>query len=99
MNKITLIAASALIAVCGTSFAQDTLPDPGGDAARQERMNAAYRERFDFPFVICARLNNVESIVAAMEERLQHDDATELSTALAEIYKIAQLRLDDLVAS
>ncbi len=70
-----------------------------GMVQRIQTLNAAYRERFDFPFVICARLNNVESIVAAMEERLQHDDATELSTALAEIYKIAQLRLDDLVAS
>ena len=48
MNKIALIAASAaLVAVCGTSFAQDTLPDPGNDAARQERMNEAYREHRD----------------------------------------------------
>ena len=62
------------------------------------RTNAAYRERFGFPFVICAREHDRESILAAARQRLQHDAETELRTALAEIAKIARLRLEDLEA-
>ena len=47
MNKIAALVASSLIAVGGAAFAQDNLPDPGHDAARQERMNDAYREHRD----------------------------------------------------
>jgi hypothetical protein len=44
MNKITATLAIALVALSTATFAQDRLPDPGTDAARQERMNDAYRE-------------------------------------------------------
>jgi OHCU decarboxylase len=64
---------------------------------RINELNAAYRARFDFPFVICARLNNVSTIVEAMERRLGNDPATEQATALEEIGKIARFRLADLV--
>ncbi|HVJ45376.1 MAG TPA: 2-oxo-4-hydroxy-4-carboxy-5-ureidoimidazoline decarboxylase, partial [Luteolibacter sp.] len=65
--------------------------------ARIGELNAAYRKRFDFPFIICARLNNVNTIVDAMERRLGNDPATEQATALEEIGKIARLRLADIV--
>ena len=42
MNKIHAAFAVAIVALSTTTFAQDTLPDPGNDAARQERMNEAY---------------------------------------------------------
>src|ERR1700744_1687165 len=57
------------------------------------KQNAAYRERFGFPFVICARLNKKEAILAGFEQRLQHSRAKEIKTALEEIFKIADLRL------
>jgi 2-oxo-4-hydroxy-4-carboxy-5-ureidoimidazoline decarboxylase len=60
-------------------------------------VNAAYRERFGFPFVICARLNNAETIIDAMERRLNNSRDEEISTALIEISKIARLRLLDLL--
>jgi hypothetical protein len=44
MNKITALFGAALVALSASSFAQDNLPNPGTDASRQERMNAAYRE-------------------------------------------------------
>jgi 2-oxo-4-hydroxy-4-carboxy-5-ureidoimidazoline decarboxylase len=72
------------------------------DAATVERiqaLNTLYRARFDFPFIICARLHKVEAIIAAMERRLTNEPATEVKAALTEIYKIAQLRLNDIVAS
>jgi len=62
-----------------------------------ETYNAAYRKKFGFPFVICARLNRKEAILSAFPMRLANDQATETETALSEIYKIARLRLYDAV--
>ena len=63
-----------------------------------ERHNAAYREKFGFPFIICVRANRKQAIVAGFETRLHHTPAQERATALAEIEKIAAFRLVDLVA-
>jgi 2-oxo-4-hydroxy-4-carboxy-5-ureidoimidazoline decarboxylase len=62
-----------------------------------QRLNAAYRKRFDFPFVICARLNHRNSIRRALETRLRNSIAMERAAALSEIEKIAWLRLRDCV--
>jgi 2-oxo-4-hydroxy-4-carboxy-5-ureidoimidazoline decarboxylase len=59
--------------------------------------NAAYREKFGFPFIICARLNKKEAILEAFPRRLANDAATEASAALEEIHKIAALRLHDIL--
>ena len=59
--------------------------------------NRAYREKFGFPFIICARLNKKEAILAAFPRRLTQDRSTEITTALEEIAKIAKLRLEDAV--
>lgn len=59
--------------------------------------NRAYHERFGFPFVICARLNKKAAILRAFPERLQNSREKEIETALGEIYKIAELRLRDLI--
>lgn len=60
-----------------------------------ERLNQSYRNRFSFPFVICARENTKDSILAALEIRIRNDRETEIATALREIAKIARLRLRD----
>lgn len=65
------------------------------EAAEMARLNEAYSRKFGFPFVICARLNAKEAILAAMRLRLANSPEAELSTALAEIAKIARLRLDE----
>jgi 2-oxo-4-hydroxy-4-carboxy-5-ureidoimidazoline decarboxylase len=67
--------------------------------ARFEAANAAYRVRFGFPFVICAREHDQTSILAALERRAAGDRATEIATALGEIAKIARLRLEDAVTA
>lgn len=69
------------------------------EVALFDRYNREYKARFDFPFVICARLNKKEAILKAFPERLQNSPDAERETALAEIYKIASLRLTDLVNS
>jgi OHCU decarboxylase len=68
------------------------------ELAEFQRLNAAYLARFGFPFVICARLNAKDAIVAAMRSRLHHSAQVEHQTALAEIEKIARLRLDAVLA-
>ena len=60
------------------------------------RNNAAYKEKFGFPFVICARLNKKEAILNGFEIRLENSREDEVATALEEIFKIAELRLRDL---
>ena len=67
------------------------------EAARFKEYNAEYKARLGFPFVICARLNKKDAILAAFPQRLRHTPAQERATALEEIYKIARLRLDDLI--
>ena len=67
------------------------------EAEAFERNNAAYRERFGFPFVICARENRKDAILAAFPVRLANDRDAEVKTALAEVGKIARLRLADAV--
>lgn len=59
-------------------------------------LNAAYRERFDMPFIICVRLTDKAGILAAIESRLANDRATEVDAAIAEIGKIVRLRLEDM---
>jgi OHCU decarboxylase len=61
--------------------------------------NEAYKARFGFPFVICARENKKEAILAAFPARLANGRAEEQAVALAEIAKIALLRLQDAVAA
>lgn len=67
------------------------------EAARFTALNAAYRERFGFPFVICAREQSKESILTALEARLHGEREAEIQTAIVEIGKIARLRLMDAV--
>jgi 2-oxo-4-hydroxy-4-carboxy-5-ureidoimidazoline decarboxylase len=66
--------------------------------AELDRQNTAYREKFGFPFIICARLENVNTILAALANRLEHDRETEIVLALKEISKIVRLRLMDAIS-
>jgi 2-oxo-4-hydroxy-4-carboxy--5-ureidoimidazoline (OHCU) decarboxylase len=67
--------------------------------AQFDRYNREYKARFGFPFVICARLNKKDAILRAFPTRLRNSPELERETALAEIFKIAQLRLADLTTS
>jgi 2-oxo-4-hydroxy-4-carboxy-5-ureidoimidazoline decarboxylase len=62
-------------------------------------LNREYRDRFGFPFVICARENKKDSILAGFAARLHNTRSQEIETALAEVAKICLLRLHDLVCS
>ena len=58
------------------------------------RLNAAYREKFGFPFIICVRLTDKAGILAAMERRLANDRDTEIAAAIEQIGEIVRLRLE-----
>jgi OHCU decarboxylase len=61
------------------------------------RLNNAYREKFDFPLIVCVREHTKETILSNGEARLKNPPAQERATALVEVAKIANLRLQDLV--
>ena len=63
------------------------------------RLNAEYQNTFGFPFVICARENKRESILAGFAERLRNTREQEIAIALGEVAKICWLRLLDTVRS
>jgi 2-oxo-4-hydroxy-4-carboxy-5-ureidoimidazoline decarboxylase len=65
-----------------------------GEFDRFHALNAAYREKFGFPFIICVRLTDKAGILAAMERRLANDPDTEIAAALDEIGEIVRLRLE-----
>lgn len=68
-----------------------------GEIAEFQRYNRAYRLRFGFPFIICARRNDKATILAAFAERIFHTPEEEIAAALHEIYQIAAIRLWDLL--
>jgi 2-oxo-4-hydroxy-4-carboxy-5-ureidoimidazoline decarboxylase len=71
----------------------DRLTPP--EFARFHELNAAYRERFGFPFIICVRLTDKAGILAAMGHRLTNTREAEIATAIAQIGEIVRLRLED----
>ncbi len=60
-------------------------------------LNAAYRDKFGFPFIICVRLTDKAGILAAMARRLGNDRDTEITTAIEQIGEIVRLRLEDVL--
>jgi urate oxidase len=73
----------------------DRLTD--GERANFTRLNDAYQARFGFPFIIAVKGLTKAEILAAFERRLNNDREAELATALAQVERIALLRLKDLL--
>ena len=69
-----------------------------GEYLRFQDMNQAYHLKFGFPFVMAVRGSSRAEILAAFEKRLGNDRGVEFETALAEIHKIARLRLEAMEA-
>ena len=77
------------------SAALDALTD---DERRTfEQMNAAYVTKHGFPFIIAVRDHTKATILSAFQTRLAQDTATEFTTACAQVERIAQLRLKDML--
>lgn len=73
----------------------DKLTPPEMD--RFQKSNAAYTARFGFPFILAVKHWGKQHILAAFDHRLTNTRDQELRTALAEVDKIAFMRLIDAV--
>jgi 2-oxo-4-hydroxy-4-carboxy-5-ureidoimidazoline decarboxylase len=62
-------------------------------AQRWDSLNAAYRAKFGFPFILCISRHTRISALKVFEKRLLNDRSTELTEALHEIGLITRLRL------
>ncbi|XP_051882587.1 2-oxo-4-hydroxy-4-carboxy-5-ureidoimidazoline decarboxylase [Pristis pectinata] len=60
-------------------------------------LNASYKNRFHFPFVICARMNDKDTIIKQLSSRIHNSPEHELNTSIAEVKKICHLRLLDIL--
>ena len=67
------------------------------ELARLQRLNAAYTQKFGFPFVLAVKGHHRLSVLAALEQRLQNTLEQERAAALREIGRIAAFRLAALV--
>ncbi|XP_003967981.1 2-oxo-4-hydroxy-4-carboxy-5-ureidoimidazoline decarboxylase [Takifugu rubripes] len=67
------------------------------EASRMERLNDEYKQRFGFPFVICARMNDKATILHQMTERCQNEPALETLRGIEEVKKISSLRLHSII--
>lgn len=64
---------------------------------RFHKLNDAYKEKFNFPFILAVKGHTKESILKSFEERLPNSLEAEKVRALEEIYKIAEFRLEALL--
>lgn len=77
------------------SVGLDRLPDD--EYEKFHRLNDAYKAKFGIPYIVCVRRHTKDSILRQFERRLAHDQAGERAAALAEIFRIVALRLDQRV--
>ena len=90
------------LAVAGGLTAESTAEQAGAgldrctpdEFARFTALNDSYGARFGHPFIIAVRGLDRAAILAAFEARVGNEPATEFATALAEVHKIARLRLE-----
>jgi 2-oxo-4-hydroxy-4-carboxy-5-ureidoimidazoline decarboxylase len=69
------------------------------ELARLASLNAAYREKFGFPFILAVRGVGRAQIQASLAERVGNSPEGEFAQCLAQIARIARFRLEDLVGA
>ena len=93
------LAAAKRLTAASTDEQASAGLDALTDAERDQfqALNAAYVARHGFPFIIAVRDNTKGSILAAFQTRLANDTATEITTACAQVERIAAIRLQDML--
>ncbi|MDQ0142406.1 2-oxo-4-hydroxy-4-carboxy-5-ureidoimidazoline decarboxylase [Cupriavidus necator] len=66
---------------------------------RLQSLNAAYNQKFGFPFILAVRGYDRHGIIAEFARRIENTPQQELQTCISQIHRIAQFRLDDLVSA
>lgn len=67
------------------------------EASVLAQLNQDYKKRFDFPFVICAKMNDKTTILRQLSERIGKDRTEESARGIEEVKKICHLRLQALM--
>ena len=61
-----------------------------------QTLNAQYKEKFGFPFIMAVRGYNRREILENFKKRRHNDTNTEFATALEQVHLIAYLRLKEI---
>ncbi|HEY1343063.1 MAG TPA: 2-oxo-4-hydroxy-4-carboxy-5-ureidoimidazoline decarboxylase [Bryobacteraceae bacterium] len=64
---------------------------------RFQRLNAAYKEKFDFPFLFAVKGATKHDILKSLERRLESEATQKFRKALAQVFRIARFRLNDTI--
>jgi 2-oxo-4-hydroxy-4-carboxy-5-ureidoimidazoline decarboxylase len=64
---------------------------------RLHSANRAYKEKFGFPFLFAVKGSTKYDILEAIERRVSSTWDAEFETALQQVFRIAQFRLQDLI--
>lgn len=67
------------------------------ELARFTRLNNAYKEKFNFPFILAVRNGSKYTVLSALEGRLPNTVEKEFPAALEQVHKIAWMRLLSLI--
>lgn len=67
------------------------------ELAEFARLNAAYMEKFGFPFIVAVRGRDRYKILNLFRMRLQNDAVLEYQTALLQVCQIARFRILDIL--
>jgi OHCU decarboxylase len=63
------------------------------------RLNAAYRNRFGFPFLFAVKGSTKHDVLRALQARMESSPEDEFREALRQVNRIARFRLEDLIIS
>jgi OHCU decarboxylase len=66
---------------------------------RLHRLNAAYRSRFGFPFLLAVKGSTKQDILKSLQARIESSPEDEFREALRQVYRIARFRLEDVLNS
>jgi 2-oxo-4-hydroxy-4-carboxy-5-ureidoimidazoline decarboxylase len=67
------------------------------EMVRISDLNAAYKKKFGFPFIIAVRMHTKEGILFEFNRRLQNETQIEFANDLQNVYIITRLRLNKLL--
>ena len=60
-------------------------------------LNDAYRKKFGFPFILAVKGADKQLILKTFTQRIEHDPEAELATAIAQVGRIINFRIEDRV--
>jgi 2-oxo-4-hydroxy-4-carboxy-5-ureidoimidazoline decarboxylase len=67
------------------------------DWERLRQLNAAYTTKFGFPFLYAVKGSTKDDVLNALERRLTSTRDAEQKEALAQVFRIARFRLEELI--